>query len=378
VSAQESSLQSDFGGYCGALFLIIIMLAGIAAAAYAEVYKWTDAKGQVQYSDRPPPEQLRNARVLGVQGSTAGLEGACSAVAAAVPQLMFGLRRTLSASEASAVGDVVDERLAQEGMDNTNFKRLLGMLYAFKVDGQTYGNLQQAQLEVKNACLVGRFGHFDAKKNNAAQASTHKSMGSGTGFWVDSNRVATSWHVVKNATSIRVTDAKGNSHRADVIAQDVEHDLAVLRVFGADWPTRLKFASAEAGLGADVFTIGFPQTDILGIKPKLSTGVISSRFGFQDDPRTYQISVPVQAGNSGGPLINQRGEVVGVIASKLNAREVFDWTGDLPQNVNYAAKSNPLIGLLGAVANRSAVAGVGAEALAPQVELTVVLIRVEQ
>ncbi len=146
-------------------------------------------------------------------------------------------------------------------------------------------------------------------------------MGSGTGFWVDSNRVATSWHVVKNASRIRITDAKGDSLSADVIAQDVEHDLAILRVMGAEWPTRLKIASAEAGLGAEVFTVGFPQPELLGTKPKLSTGVISSRFGFRDDPRTYQMSVPVQAGNSGGPLINQQGAVMGVVASKLNAKQ---------------------------------------------------------
>ncbi len=131
------------------------MLVGIAFEVHAKVYKWTHAQGQVQYSDRPPPEQLRNAKVLGVQGSTAGLEVACNAVAAAVRKLMYGLRRTLSASEASEVGNEVDDRLAENGMDDTNFKRLLGMLYAFKADEQNYANFQQAQLEVKK-CMFNR------------------------------------------------------------------------------------------------------------------------------------------------------------------------------------------------------------------------------
>lgn len=178
-------------------------------------------------------------------------------------------------------------------------------------------------------------------------------------------------------TSITVTDAKGAEHDAKVLAHDADHDVAVLQISGVQWPTCLRLVSAEAGLGAEVFTVGFPQTEILGVKPKLATGVISGRFGMRDDPRTYQISVPVQAGNSGGPLLNKQGEVVGVVAAKLNAAEVFNWTGDLPQNVNYAVKSQPLQRLVGAVKNANMISGLGAETLAPQVELAVVLIRVE-
>ncbi len=359
-------------------FWLIALCASFAIDANAAVYKWVDAKGQVQYSDRPPPEQRAKAKVLGVQGSTVRLEGACNVVAAAVPQMMAGLRRTLSANEANALGSEVDQQFAERGMDDANFKRLLGMLYSFKADEQNYVNIQQAQLEVKNACLAGRFGNFDAQQKEDTPASTPRVTGSGTGFWVDTNRIATSWHVVKNASNIRVTDAKGESHTARVVAENVEHDLAVLRIAGAEWPTHLKIASGEAGLGAEVFTIGFPQTEIMGVKPKLATGVISSRFGLRDDPRTYQISVPVQSGNSGGPLINQQGEVVGVVASKLNAKQVFEWTGDLPQNVNYAVKSAQLKEMVGAVTSGNAVVGVGAEKLAPQVEMSVVLIRVEQ
>ena len=140
--------------------------------------------------------------------------------------------------------------------------------------------------------------------------------------------------------------------------------------------TCLRLVGTEAGLGAEVFTVGFPKTEILGVKPKLATGVISSRFGMRDDPRTYQISVPVQAGNSGGPLLNKQGQVVGVVAAKLNAAQVFNWIGDLPQNVNYAVKSQPLLQLVGTVKNINVIAGLGAETLAPQVEQAVVLIRV--
>lgn len=74
--------------------------------------------------------------------------------------------------------------------------------------------------------------------------------------------------------------------------------------------------------------------------------IVSAASGAGDDPRILQISVPVQAGNSGGPLINSEGEVVGVVMGKVDAVKMLKWTGDLPQNVNYAIKIPYLTGLL--------------------------------
>jgi len=372
------------------IFWTLIILVNPASAG---VYKWTDATGQVQYSDRPPAAQSANAKVMRVQGSTGPeMERVCAFIAASVPELMAGLRKSMSSGEAHAAGGKIDDKLAERGLDGANFKRLLSMLYSFPVDEQSYiadgyvystndggAIILRAKLEIKNACLAGRFGHFDTAKKSTPQpaGATSVKSGTGTGFWIDADRIATSWHVVNGASTIQVTDAKGGLHDARLFAHDDDNDVAVLQVFGAQWPTCLKVSLTEAGLGADVFTVGFPQTEILGVKPKLSTGVISSRFGLRDDPRTYQISVPVQAGNSGGPLLNRQGEVVGVVASKLNAAEVFNWTGDLPQNVNYAVKSLPLQQLIGATKSATFVTGVGAETLAPQVEMAVVLIRVQ-
>jgi S1-C subfamily serine protease len=102
-------------------------------------------------------------------------------------------------------------------------------------------------------------------------------------------------------------------------------------------------------MGDPVFTLGFPHTDLMGKSMKLSDGIVNSLTGYRDDPRTLQISVPVQSGNSGGPLINAQGEVVGIVAAKLAAAEVFRWTGDMPQNVNYAIKTGYLSLLLTAL-----------------------------
>lgn len=111
-------------------------------------------------------------------------------------------------------------------------------------------------------------------------------------------------------------------------------------------PAALPIAQEPAALGAHVFTIGFPHPDVLGTQAKLTDGLISASTGIGNDPRLFQISVPVQAGNSGGPLLNSNGEVVGIVSAKLNSLALLSATGDLPQNVNYAIKSAYLQSLL--------------------------------
>ncbi len=91
----------------------------------------------------------------------------------------------------------------------------------------------------------------------------------------------------------------------------------------------------------------------MGMEPKLTSGDVNSEKGLMDDPRFYQISVPVQAGNSGGPLLNSNGEVVGIVTSKLKAVEMSALTGDLTQNVNYALKAQYLLPLLDEGMDRS-------------------------
>jgi S1-C subfamily serine protease len=157
--------------------------------------------------------------------------------------------------------------------------------------------------------------------------------------------VATNFHVIRDRSRIRVRLADGRELAATILAKDEGNDVALLKL-AEPLPAGLPLALGEAGLGATVFTLGYPHTGIMGSNVKLSTGIISSQTGLRDDPRTYQISVPVQAGNSGGPLINLRGEVVGLVTAKLSAAQVFRWTGDLPQNVNYAVKVSYLSTLL--------------------------------
>jgi S1-C subfamily serine protease len=103
-----------------------------------------------------------------------------------------------------------------------------------------------------------------------------------------------------------------------------------------------------------VATIGFPNVGLQGFSPKLAKGEIASLSGPQDDPRYFQISVPVQPGNSGGALVDERGNVVGVVSGKLDLAAAVATSGTLPENVNYAVKSSFLLGFLESVPEVSA------------------------
>ena len=141
-------------------------------------------------------------------------------------------------------------------------------------------------------------------------------------------------------------------------------------------------ARSPAELGSYVFTIGFPHVHRLGTSPKMTDGRVSGTMGMQDDPRHLQISVPVQSGNSGGPLVNSRGELTGIVLAKLDASAVEVETGDLPQNVNYAIKSRYLQFLLSDLPVRNITAlkakpGSSIEEITREVKRAIVLIVVE-
>lgn len=151
----------------------------------------------------------------------------------------------------------------------------------------------------------------------------------GSGFFITENGyLLTNFHVVEKARTVKVKHS-GLLYDAEVVRKDKGADLAVLRVAGKFKPLPLA-DSRTVKLGERVFTLGFPKVGIQGEEPKFTEGSISSLFGAQDDSARFQISVPVQPGNSGGPLVNSAGQVVGIIVSGIPGL----------QNVNYAVKSN--------------------------------------
>ncbi len=135
---------------------------------------------------------------------------------------------------------------------------------------------------------------------------------------------------------------------ARLVAIDQQNDLAVLKVDSTTLPLKIG-ATDSVKLGDEITVGGFPNPDIQGTSLKLTRGVISGMKGIQDDVRHYQIDAAVQPGNSGGPLLSTSRSVVGVVNARLNDSAVALATGSLPQNVNYAIKTDYLMPLVRSV-----------------------------
>jgi S1-C subfamily serine protease len=170
----------------------------------------------------------------------------------------------------------------------------------------------------------------------------------GTGFFItDDGYLISNYHVVKDAVKVRLLTDSGVIN-ATVVKVDAANDLALLKAAGQFAPLPVA-ASRGVKLGGTVATVGFPDVGLQGFSPKLAKGEIASLSGSQDDPRYFQISVPVQPGNSGGALVDVRGNVVGIVSGKLSAKAALAATGSVPENVNYAVKSSLLLSFLESV-----------------------------
>ena len=162
---------------------------------------------------------------------------------------------------------------------------------------------------------------------------------SGTGFALKNGYLATNYHVIENAKSIQVQGINGNfstKYKASVVATDKNNDIAVLRINDSSFsgfgsiPYNVK--TSQVDVGEEIFVLGYPLTVTMGDEIKLTTGVISSKTGFQGDVSLYQISAPVQPGNSGGPLFDHNGNLIGIVSAKHAGAE----------NVGYAIKASYL------------------------------------
>ena len=188
----------------------------------------------------------------------------------------------------------------------------------------------------------------------AAPAAWAQHVSTGSGFFItEDGYFITCFHVVVNSGKITLRNLRGETFEARAIAVDRTNDLALLK---AEVRNGVRFkplplgASGDVRRGAAIVTMGFPNISQQGIEPKVTDGIINSFSGANNDGRVFQISAPIQTGNSGGPLITMDGSVIGVVASKLDAQAIARQTGDIPQNVNYAIKSQFVHDMLDKVA----------------------------
>lgn len=165
-------------------------------------------------------------------------------------------------------------------------------------------------------------------------------VGTGSGFSVSENAVVTNQHVIDGCRAVTITRGV-EKYAAIAVKSDRRADLAVLFTEDAVSPV-LAVRDSDAELGEDIVAFGFPYSQILSSTPKLSIGVISATAGIMDNTSEYQISAPIQPGNSGGPVVGTDGTVVGVSVAVLDSDVVHEQTGTMPQNVNFAVKGSVL------------------------------------
>ena len=203
-------------------------------------------------------------------------------------------------------------------------------------------------------CKIPRYKRIDAilrAKNSGApkEAFVHAATNlksTGSGFFISADGYfLTNYHVIEGSLKIELM-TKSGVKKARVVRIEPDVDLALLKSEPGSYATLPFFQTASPTLGEDIFTIGFPMPDIQGFSPKMTKGVISGLNGLHDEDLKYQIDASIQPGNSGGPLVNNNGEIVGVIVSSLRDSYVAEKKGVIPQNVNYAIKAKHVLDFL--------------------------------
>ena len=175
------------------------------------------------------------------------------------------------------------------------------------------------------------------------QPSSEQVKGNGSGFFVGSDIIATNFHVVDKAQKIEVVLNAGDkveTFRAKVLCVDKVNDLALIQVSDPDFVPHISLPYVllqnTIDAGSSIYTMGYPMSNVMGQEIKITDGIISSKTGYDGDVVTYQISAPIQPGNSGGPMFSKNGDLVGITSSGIMAAN----------NVGYAIKSGYLRNLM--------------------------------
>jgi serine protease Do len=199
----------------------------------------------------------------------------------------------------------------------------------------------------------------NVNSNKAAKLPVDPAQFGGTGFALTSNGyLCTNFHVIDKADSVYVQNSKGDSYKVKVVYQDPQYDIAILKIVDpafeslTNLPYKLKLNST--GMGEHVYTLGYPKDDAV-----LGEGYLSSNTGAGGDTLSYQVDIRVNPGNSGGPLLDNQGNVIGVISAKetqidgaayaIKSKYILEALRAIPQdslgNAVSFNKKNPLQGL---------------------------------
>lgn len=240
-----------------------------------------------------------------------------------------GHRATVGVAASVAVMAVFATLL---GLDIWRSSQTQPSLYGYQVLRREVERIKKSQKDL--TLTLNQVG-----KSDSAPAAAPSKF-SGTGFALTSEGyLVTSFHVIQGADSVLIEGRDRQRYHAEPVYSDVKHDLAILRITDKKFAGfgRLPYAikSGQADLGERVFTLGYPREDVV-----YGEGALSARSGFEGDTAFYQVSIPVNPGNSGGPLLDERGNLIGVVSGRQNDA----------QSAAFATKSSYLVRLVDSLA----------------------------
>ena len=195
----------------------------------------------------------------------------------------------------------------------------LATLYStgyFSTIKKTTSDYSALRREVNNVKRNVNAQHTAIKNINSNQSEQPDMHYGATGFLLNKNGyVVTNYHVVNGADSVHLQNRQGQSYKADIIYKDLAKDLAILHISDSEFsPNKnvpYSFRRQNLDLGDDIFTIGYPRDEAV-----YGEGYLSSATGYAGDTLAYQISIPLNPGNSGGPVFDHFGNIIGIISGK--------------------------------------------------------------
>lgn len=190
---------------------------------------------------------------------------------------------------------------------------LTGYYKNLKKATSDYSALRRDMNTVKRNVNAQNAAIRDINNEKDSQEAMHYGA---TGFMMTKDGyVVTNYHVITGADSVHLQNHKGESFKADIVFTNPEKDLAILHIndstFRSSKNIPYTFKRNDSDIGEDVYTIGFPRDEAV-----YGQGYLSSSTGYAGDTLAYQISIPVNPGNSGGPLLDKEGNVIGIISGK--------------------------------------------------------------
>ncbi len=243
-----------------------------------------------------------------------------------------GHRATVGVAASVAVLAVFASLLGLEGWRAANAKP---SLYGYTVLRRELNKLQNNQ-----RALSQQLRDVDDKAGPPVAVNNGKFSGTGFALTADGYLV-TSYHVIQGADSVLIEGRDQQRYHAEPVYSDRAHDLAILRIkdkgFNGFGRLPYTFKAGQAELGERVFTLGYPREDVV-----YGEGALSARSGFGGDTAFYQVSIPVNPGNSGGPLLDERGNLIGVVSGRQSDA----------QSAAFATKSSLLLRLVDSLAKR--------------------------